>query len=63
MVKRQVSFFPAYDGTKDSRQYLPKVEYKKPKLDPSTWQDENYWKLPQNVRNAIDVANMKCRHS
>jgi len=27
------------------------------------WRDENYWRLPENVRHAIDVAKMKSKHS
>jgi hypothetical protein len=27
------------------------------------WQNENYWKLPENVRNAIDIANIKQKHT
>jgi hypothetical protein len=27
------------------------------------WKNSNYWKLPPNVRNAIDVAQMKKKHS
>lgn len=27
------------------------------------WQNENYWKLPENVRNAIDLANIKSKHT
>lgn len=27
------------------------------------WRTEEYWKLPENVRKAIDTANMKSKHS
>ena len=27
------------------------------------WKDEKYWALPANVRNAIDMAQMKKKHS
>ena len=23
------------------------------------WKNEAYWRLPENVRNAVDLANMK----
>jgi|APSaa5957512535_1039671.scaffolds.fasta_scaffold32902_3 hypothetical protein len=28
-----------------------------------SWKDQNYWALPENVRSAIDVANLKKKHS
>ena len=28
-----------------------------------SWKNEQYWQLPENVRNAIDVAKMKKKHS
>ncbi len=27
------------------------------------WKNKTYWALPENVRNAIDVAKMKKKHS
>ena len=27
------------------------------------WRNEGYWRLPENVRNAIDIAKMKSKHS
>ena len=27
------------------------------------WQNDKYWKLPENVRNAIDLANIKSKHT
>mmetsp|Transcript_24000 Transcript_24000/g.36870 ORF Transcript_24000/g.36870 Transcript_24000/m.36870 type:complete len:101 (+) Transcript_24000:514-816(+) len=27
------------------------------------WRDDNYWRLPENVRHAVDVAKMKSKHS
>jgi hypothetical protein len=27
------------------------------------WKNSQYWSLPENVRNAIDVAQMKKKHS
>lgn len=29
----------------------------------SPWQNEEYWSLPANVRNAIDLSNSKSTHS
>lgn len=34
-------------------------EYLKKQL----WKDSNYYSLPENVRNAIDIAEMKSAHS
>lgn len=28
-----------------------------------SYKNEQYWQLPENVRNAIDVAKMKAKHS
>ena len=28
-----------------------------------SYKNDEYWKLPENVRNAIDVAKMKAKHS
>jgi hypothetical protein len=28
-----------------------------------SYKNDDYWKLPENVRNAIDVAKMKAKHS
>ena len=27
------------------------------------WRNDAYWRLPENVRNAIDLANMKSKHT
>lgn len=27
------------------------------------WRSKQYWKLPENVRNAVDIAHMKQKHS
>jgi len=27
------------------------------------WRNKAYWRLPENVRHAIDVAKMKSKHS
>jgi hypothetical protein len=27
------------------------------------WRNEAYWRLPENVRNAVDLANMKNKHT
>ena len=33
------------------------------KTKPQDWKNEAYWRLPENVRHAIDVAKMKTKHS
>ena len=43
--------------------------YQKPKVIETPeeraidWRNKDYWKLPEHVRNAIDTANIKSRHS
>ena len=32
-------------------------------IEEGSWKNEQYWALPENVRNAIDVAKMKKKHS
>jgi cbb3-type cytochrome oxidase cytochrome c subunit len=27
------------------------------------WKNEAYWRLPENVRNAVDLAKIKSKHS
>jgi hypothetical protein len=27
------------------------------------WRNAGYWRLPENVRHAVDVAKMKSKHS
>ena len=50
-----LTFFPDFDGTQDSTE----IEAKKV----PDWKDEAYWRLPENVRHAIDGAKMKSKHS
>ena len=32
-------------------------------IEDGSWKNDQYWALPENVRNAIDVAKMKKKHS
>ena len=32
-------------------------------VESEPWKDAAYWKLPENVRNAIDIAKVKSAHS
>lgn len=50
-------YFPDFDGTKDSKMY--DTEY----LQSEPWKDSHYYALPENVRNAIDISNIKSKHS
>lgn len=71
----QRSFFPNFDGKKDSGVYNSRRrldsddEDDKPDIHIDCsgggypWQNEKYWKLPENVRNAIDIAELKQKHT
>ena len=42
-------------GTSDESEEESDVDYH--------WRTKDYWKLPENVRNAVDGAKMKRKHS
>ena len=46
-----------------TRQRPPHVRIETPVERKIDWRTEEYWKLPENVRKAIDTANMKSKHS
>ena len=46
----------------DTDSDIEKQGTKNSRIDTS-YKDANYWALPENVRNAIDVAKMKSKHS
>lgn len=65
-------FFPNFDGTKDSAKYVHESNSENSNEDSEQpelvvdcsgggyhWQTNDYWKLPQNVRHAIDVGELK----
>ena len=71
-----MQFFPPFDGTEDSKKYGdPNPDEIRPtEGDESSEQehcckhfywrkDAAYWRLPENVRHAVDVAKMKSKHS
>lgn len=75
------SYFPDFDGSKDSTQYnrirLPENDAVSDNLsqdnidnnadnqsmsnapDSARWKNDKYYKLPPNVRKAIDIAELK----
>ena len=40
-----------------------KIKIEEPEERKIDWRNDEYWKLPENVRKAIDTANMKSKHS
>ena len=54
-----LQFFPDYDGTQESTEYDNTHGANKD----MNYKDEAYWRLPENVRHAIDVAKLKSKHS
>jgi hypothetical protein len=56
-----LQFFPNYDGTEESTDY-DTARRSAADRNP-VWRDEAYWRLPENVRHAIDVAKLKSKHS
>ena len=71
-------FFPDFDGTVDSKQYQLKFNNDESAVDDEEdegdgdiddkcknmyWRNAAYWRLPENVRHAIDVAKLKSKHS
>ena len=71
--QKKQRYFPNFDGTKDSGLYGNKGfdsdedNESEMVVDCSGggyhWQNDKYWKLPENVRHAIDVAEMKQKHT
>ena len=53
---RKVRFFPDFDGTEDSQQFSRREQEE-------DYKNEHYWKLPENVRHAIDLAKQKSQHT
>ena len=65
-----MKYFPPFDGTQDSRKYEDFEEDGSDESDemenrpcPGHWKTKAYYKLPENVRNAIDIAKTKSKHS
>ena len=70
--QEQLQFFPNFDGTQDSNNFedhdsenqngneTSEIDLEQ---DPKQWRNAAYWRLPENVRHAIDVAKMKQKHS
>ena len=44
----------SYDGKPQKKVHIP---------DDAPWKNKEYYRLPPNVRNAIDIAEMKKKHS
>ena len=68
--KGDMKYFPPFDGTQDSRKYEDFDEDGSDESDdeencpcPGHWKTKAYYKLPENVRNAIDIAKTKSKHS
>ena len=38
-------------------------EYKRDKKNDFSYRDESYWKLPENVRHAVDLSQAKSPHT
>ena len=65
--QKSKQYFPNFDGTKDSGLYgrrdMDSDDDSEMVVDCSgggyPWQNDKYWKLPENVRHAIDVAELK----
>ena len=57
----EIQFFPDYDGTQDSKEIEQDQNHAKDHIP--DWKDEAYWRLPENVRHAIDGAKLKSKHS
>ena len=55
-------FFPNFDGTKDSKEYEPELIHTNAG-QLQNWKDAAYYRLPENVRKAIDVAKLKSHHT
>lgn len=68
-----MQYFPPYDGTQDSKRYgNPEDDDENSEQEDESsngpcnhayWRTAAYWRLPENVRNAIDIAKMKSKHS
>lgn len=68
-----MQFFPNFDGHQDSNHYnLGFDEQSVSDFNENEylsdgkkihWRNDAYWRLPENVRNAIDLANMKSKHT
>ena len=74
--EEHLQFFPDFDGAKDSKNYnIKSFKYSKhnefekenggmKQTDHNNhWKNEAYWRLPENVRNAVDLANVKSKHT
>ena len=48
-------------GETTSKERLDKIA--KPEKRDQSYKNKAYWNLPENVRNAIDLAKMKSKHS
>lgn len=53
----KTNFFPNFDGSKDSNLYTSN------QTQDQYWKTEAYFRLPDNVKKAIDFAEMKSQHS
>jgi hypothetical protein len=71
-AKGEMGYFPPFDGTQDSRKYgnyeiEEGSEEDEESMDncpcPGHWKTKAYYNLPENVRNAIDIAKTKSKHS
>jgi hypothetical protein len=49
---------PDFEPSESEREEEPQVATKN-----AYWRNAAYWRLPENVRHAIDVAKMKSKHS
>lgn len=47
---------------KETTQYKDSGETKE-EVEPLLYQDSDYWKLPENVRRAMDLAHRRTKHS
>ena len=63
---RQTMREPSEESDTDTESSPPRPSStSKADLDDSCayWRDEAYWRLPANVRHAVDVAKVKSKHS
>ena len=62
---RKVKFFPDFEVVESEELSSSSSSEGRPKVMPDNayWKDSMYYRLPENVRNAVDNAEMKSKHS
>lgn len=63
-TNKKVKFFADSSENRIKRKRSSSSEgIRQPVPDNAHWKDKTYYRLPENVRNAVDIAEMKTKHS